>query len=231
MIKEQPATNATADEVSYASNSSSEHQRGSPHDSPKINAVVPLENFEGGEELSRVESPIIIRDFGTPPASLKSSLKKSSTLPPPRIFIQRASDATESSTHSPTPAASEPDKQFRGPDPSEESDRTSEQSQGADPLASCIAIPPDIMSNLSHDTEDSGKRKVKKRKLVVRKSRNILMRKHFLQMCLGRELAAHTKEALRLLAKGEPVKEESAVIEEDTNITEGSTNNISRQER
>lgn len=162
-----------------------------------------------------MDSPVIIRDFGTP--SLKedtASLKQASTPPPPRIFVQRASDATGRSTPFPMPAAAGSEEQPCEPYPSEESERSSGQSHGADPLASRIAIPPEITSNLSHDTEDPEKPKVKKRKLVVRKSRNVMMRKHFLQVMLGRQLAEHTKPALRLLAHGEALEVEIAAAGE-----------------
>ena len=201
----------------------------SVHTSPETKAGAPSKTVEGGEELSRVQSPVIVRDFGSPLASSKASLKKPSTLPPPRIFIQRASDASEPGTTCPPSAPSEPDKQLRDPYQAEDSDQASELSQDGDPLASRITIPPETASNLSHDIEDSQKRKVKKRKLVVRKSRNLLMRKHFLQMCLGRELAAQTKPALRRLAKGEPVAEETDVASERhvvSHSSDGSTENL-----
>jgi len=199
----------------------------SQHDSPKTEAVVPPDIIQIGGELSRMDSPVVVRDFGTPPLKEDTaSLKQASTLPPPRIFIQRASDETDRSTPFPMPAASGSDEQPRGPYPLEESDRSSGESRGADPLASRIAIPPEITSNLSHDTEDPEKPKVKRRKLVLRKSRNLMMRKHFLQLFLGRQLAEHTKPALRLLAHGEPLKVELAVAGERNpmlHMSEGST--------
>ena len=148
-----------------------------------------------------------MRDFGTSPSKDgTASVTKVTNLPPPRIFIQRASDATDCGTPFSTPAATDPDKQLNGPDLPEESDRSSRSSQGADPVASRVAIPPEVTSNLSHGTEDLEKPKVKKRKIMLRKSRNAVMRKHFLQLCLGRQLAEHTKPALRLLAHGESVE-------------------------
>lgn len=179
-----------------------------------------------------MDSPVIVRDFGTPPLKEDTaSLKNASTLPPPRIFIQRASDATDCSTSFPMPAALGSEEQPRGPHPSEESNRSSEESDGADPLASRIAIPPEITSNLSHDIEDPGKPKVKRRKLVLRKSRNVMMREHFLQLVLGRQLAAHTKPALRLLAHGEPLKVELAAAggrNPMLHMSEGSTLSLPR---
>lgn len=47
-----------------------------------------------------------------------------------------------------------------------------------------------------------GVSKVKKRNLAIRKTRNIVARKTFLAMLLGRQLAGPTKQALRLRAKG-----------------------------
>lgn len=47
-----------------------------------------------------------------------------------------------------------------------------------------------------------GVSKVKKRNLAIRKTRNIVARKTFLAMLLGRQLVGPTKQALRLRAKG-----------------------------
>ena len=188
---------------------------------------MPQETIQIGEELSKIDSPIIVRDFGTP--SLKddtASLKKVPMLPTPRIVIQRASDATDSSTLYNSPAAADSDKQLRGPYPSEESDESSRRSLGADPLASRIAIPPERTPSQSHDTEDPPKAKVKKRKLAVRKSRNLVMRKHLLQLCLGRQLAEHAKPALRLLANGKDLNVKLALTGERDpmlHMSEGST--------
>ena len=192
---------------------------------------MPPETIKIGEELLRIDSPIVVRDFGTPPLNDDTaSLKKVPMLPPPRIVIQRASDATDISLPCPSPAAADPESQRRGPYPSEESDISSGRLQGADPLASRIAIPPEIADNLSHDTEDPGKPKVKKRKLALRKSRNVVMRKHLLQLCLGRQLAEHAKPALRLLASGENLNVKLGVAGEREpmlHMSEGSTLDLS----
>ena len=55
-------------------------------------------------------------------------------------------------------------------------------------------------------------RRVRKRSKALRKTRNIAARKTILQALLGRQLAEPTKQALRLLAKGEPVDIESLVV-------------------
>ena len=206
MTEEPSATESTVNESPHVPGEFSEYQEVSLPHSPKTGVVMPSKTVQIGEELTKIESPVIVRDFGTPPLKGDTTpSRKFPMLPPPRIVIQRASDATESSTPYPSPGAMDPDKQLHGPHPSEESDRSSGRSQGADPLASRIAIPPEISDNLSHDAKKSEKAKVNKKKLVVRKSRNIVMRKHFLQLCLGRQLAEHAKPALRLLANGENV--------------------------
>ena len=48
--------------------------------------------------------------------------------------------------------------------------------------------------------------KVKKRRLVLRKARNLAARRIVLKATLGRELAVPIKEALRRLAKGDCVR-------------------------
>ncbi|KAL2048428.1 hypothetical protein N7G274_000339 [Stereocaulon virgatum] len=55
-------------------------------------------------------------------------------------------------------------------------------------------------------------RRVRKRSKALRKTRNIAARKPILKALLGRQLAEPTKQALRLLAKGEPVSIESLVV-------------------
>ncbi len=173
-----------------------------------------------------------MRDFGTTPLKDDTvSLKKFPTLPPPRIVIQRASNATDFSNPYPSPPALDSDKQLHEPSPSEESDRSSGGPQGADSMASRTAIIPELTSNISHDIEDPEKPKVKRRKLVVRKARNLVMRKHFLQLFLGKELAEHAKPALRLLAQGEPVPVNLAVAGERDpmlHMSESSTLDLSR---
>ena len=53
---------------------------------------------------------------------------------------------------------------------------------------------------------------IKKRSKAVRKTRNLAARKTILKVLLGSELAGPTKQALRLLAKGEKVDIENLVV-------------------
>ncbi len=231
MAEEPSVAHSAAVKTPHISDEFSGHRNESPQDSRKTKAVIPPETIQAGDELSRIDSPVRVRDFGTPPLKDDTaSLKTISTLPPPRIFIQRASD----DRNTPFPTAMGPDSEMQLHETSEDSDRSSGEPNGADPLASRIAIPPEITSNLYHDTEDPKEPKVKRRKLVVRKARNLVMRKHFLQFCLGRQLAAHTKPALRRLAHGEPMEEELAAAGDSdsiSRISEGSTLTLLRHER
>ena len=213
---EQPsASQSTVNESSRVSAESPEHKVESPDATPETEPMIPPEFIPIGEALSRIDSPVIVRDFGTP--TLKddtASLKNFPTLPPPRIVVQRASNATDFSTPYSSPPALDSNKQLHEPSPSEESDRSSGEQLGADSMASRTAIIPELTSTESHEIEDPKQPEVKRRKLVIRKCRNLVMRKHFLQLFLGKELAEHAKPALRLLAQGELVTINLAVAGE-----------------
>lgn len=78
-------------------------------------------------------------------------------------------------------------------------------SQGAaSPEASSTGLHSPVLPQEAEDGEEPKMPKIKRRKLYLRKARNVAARKVILNVALGRELALDTKPALRRLAHGEP---------------------------
>ncbi|MCJ1228340.1 Activating transcription factor 7-interacting protein 1 [Toensbergia leucococca] len=137
------------------------------------------------------------------------------TLPPPHIVVQRATDESGNGVEEPgAPNIIDELRAKRTPTaPASPVPRFLEDIATVDSTATKRRLsnenatnPSDtaIMPRLSNEAESTPSMpKLKRRKLYLRKARNMAMRKTMLEIMLGRQLAGETKPALRKLAKGE----------------------------
>lgn len=71
-------------------------------------------------------------------------------------------------------------------------------------VPSVSAIPSEVIPEIAENLDEPETPKLRKRKLYLRKMRNIALQKPILNAALGRQLATETKRVLELLARGEP---------------------------
>ena len=138
-----------------------------------------------------------------PEAENPSPFLENRKLPVPKIFVERASDATDIDIPWTAPSLPKVEekrhygKLEQGPI-GVLSSRVSSTPKGVGGLHS------PILPQIAENVEEPESPKIRKRNLYVRKARNIAARKVILKLALGRQLAEETKPALRRLAHGEP---------------------------
>lgn len=145
-------------------------------------------------ELKRSETKAVdIMDRVSVPPSINSRRgskpAKKVTLPPPKIFVQSPSDATpfddELAEPHPTPAGYLPNDEYR--------------------ITSRNGSIVSVQHTVNSAAEKLGSPRVKKRKLYLRKARNLAARRVFLNAALGKKMGGRTKDKLQRLARGEEV--------------------------
>jgi len=145
-------------------------------------------------ELKRSETKAVdIMDRISVPPSINSRRgskpAKKVTLPPPKIFVQSPSDATplddELAEPHPTPAGHLYNDEYR--------------------ITSRNGSIVSVQHTVNSAAEKLGSSPVKKRKLYLRKARNLAARRVFLNAALGRKIGGLTKDRLQRLARGEEV--------------------------
>ena len=148
---------------------------------------------EPAEVIKRVSIPdnLVPRQ---PSVSTRKSSKaaKKVTLPPPKIFVQSPSDVTDQDITEPhpTPAAQLlPNDEYR--------------------IISRHGSIVSVQHTVNSAAEKLKRPRIRRRKLYIRKARNLAARPVFLNAALGRRVGRQTKERLRRLAKGEDVQSTS----------------------
>jgi len=145
-------------------------------------------------ELKRSETKAVdIMDRISVPPSINSRRgskpAKKVTLPPPKIFVLSPSDATplddELAEPHPTPAGHLHNDEYR--------------------ITSRNGSIVSVQHTVNSAAEKLGSSPVKKRKLYLRKARNLAARRVFLNAALGRKMGGRTKDRLQRLARGEEV--------------------------
>ncbi|MCJ1468251.1 hypothetical protein MMC07_006879 [Pseudocyphellaria aurata] len=133
---------------------------------------------------------------------------ESPKLPVPKIFIERVSDAPESDMAWPSsrPQTIE-EKRQEGKLRQALTGALSAGASGSKTHSAGLHSP--ILPQIAEDVEEPKTPKIKRRRLYLRKARNVAARKTILKATLGRELAQDTKPALRRLAHGEPYNSNS----------------------
>ena len=144
-----------------------------------VEEASPFEIPSQVEETSAVEVLPPVEELPPSPAPAPMT-----SLPPPKITLQRATEDTEPTEAVPAAIMAEILNELPSTSPVDDANVLSDPLEGA----SAPVLPP-----------------LKRRKLYLRKARNIAMRKTVLKAVLGRQLAAQTKPALRMLAHGERV--------------------------
>lgn len=160
------------------------------------NLDVATEEIETPKEQPEPATPNVL-------VEIPQTTGKGQKLPIPKIFVERASDTAEvqdswSATKLPTI-----DKERKGTGSAQVSARV--QSQGGSiqvyPPVSALRGPG--LPQIPENAEVPEQPKPLKRKLYLRKARNLAARNTLLKAALGRQLAGVTKPALRRLANGE----------------------------
>jgi len=145
-------------------------------------------------ELKRSETkPVDLMERISVPPSINarrgSKPAKKVTLPPPQIFVQSPSDATplddELAEPHPTPAGHLHNDEYR--------------------ITSRNGSVVSIQHTVNSAAEKLGSSRLKKRKLYLRKARNLAARRVFLNAALGRKMGGRTKDRLQRLARGEEI--------------------------
>lgn len=92
-------------------------------------------------------------------------------------------------------------------------------------VPSVSAIPSEVIPEIAENLDEPETPKLRKRKLYLRKMRNIALQKPILNAALGRQLATETKRVLELLARGEPYGLSSEVpdVADPVDATPGAT--------
>ncbi|MCJ1344577.1 hypothetical protein MMC31_002780 [Peltigera leucophlebia] len=149
-----------------------------PLDDTADEAVVPGPLGAANKEtVNAVNSDATAKDDG--PAGLGPKAQKP---PVPKILIEAASDATDDD-----------------PPPDIPHIQTVPRA-----VPSVSALPPGVIPAIAENADEPETPKLRKRKLYIRKMRNIALQKPILDAALGRQLGSETKRILELLAKGEP---------------------------
>lgn len=131
--------------------------------------------------------------------SKRVSLAASATLPPPKIMILRA---TEDDGVSGEPLARYPAQSGFG----------STHSASAKPSNRLVYYPKsntestDHLPKMTRNHQNPSAQRIRKRKLIVRKTRRALLRGPVLKALLGRELASQTQPVLKMMATGGDVE-------------------------
>ena len=117
------------------------------------------------------------------------------SLPPPKIFIQSPSSASEVPEPTPTPAAALPVSEYKN------------KSRSGTVVS--------VERTVNGASDKLSKKPVRKRSLYLRKVRNIAARKVVLNATLGRQMGERTKKRLRQLAKGEKLAKSQIPAQEN----------------
>ncbi|MCJ1299146.1 hypothetical protein MMC08_001937 [Hypocenomyce scalaris] len=143
-----------------------------------VEEASPFEIPSQVKEISVAEISPLVEEFPPPLAPAPMTF-----LPPPKITIQRATEDIEPTEALPAATMAEILNELPSTSlPVDDANVLSDPLEGA----SAPVLPP-----------------LRRRKLYLRKVRNLAMRKTVLKAVLGRQLAAQTKPALRMLAHGE----------------------------
>ena len=142
-----------------------------------------------GSGSSKPEPLGVVKRMSTMPPSINdrrsSKSPKKVTLPPPKIFVQSPSEVTQDERADPNPT---PAEQLH-----EDEYRTNSRNGSVVSVQRTVASAAERLSTAP----------MKKRKLYLRKARNLAARSIFLNATLGRKIGKQTKLKLRRLAKGE----------------------------
>lgn len=178
------------------------------------NEFIPIERVSPVEKEGTIESPPYtehpfagaVRSPGEKVAQAQSAIPMTS-LPPPRITFQRATEDTEPREVS-RMVTEEMEPREAVPTALEDMEPREEYPTFtvAGTLNECPSTS-HLTDNVLPDPLEGASAPVlpplKRRKLYLRKARNLVMRKTLLKAMLGRQLAGQTKPALRTLAHGE----------------------------
>lgn len=188
--------------------------------------LTPIEGFSPIESSSTIETPSYIKepfavDIRSPAeeAAEPPSAIPMTSLPPPRITFQRATEDIE--PREAIPAATTADILNELPSTSHPADVISADVTSADDTPADIT-PADVTHVIPDPLEGESEPclpSVKRRKLYLRKARNLAMRKTLLKAILGRQLADRTKPALERLAHGERVTPENSSVLIPTDVS------------
>ena len=126
------------------------------------------------------------------------TFEANSPLPPPRITVQHPSEASEINGATAKTAVLRSTTEERRM--SHQQAREAVGREIAEEIARVSPRPTEIQ-----DMNTARTLKPKKSAIALRKTRNACVRRTFLKMVLGRELAGPAKEALRKQARGEPI--------------------------
>lgn len=133
------------------------------------------------ETVNAANSHATAKDDG--PAGLGQKAQKP---PVPKILIEAASDATED-------------------DPPPEIPPIKTVPRAVPSLSTSVSnLPPGVIPAIAENVDVPETPKLRKRKLYLRKMRNVALQKPVLDAALGRQLGSETKRILERLAKGEP---------------------------
>lgn len=165
--------------------------------------VLPIEGIQPVEKAWAIETPPHIEDpfagdvespveeAAQPPSAIPMT-----SLPPPRITFQRATEDVEPREAIQLAAEDmEPGEAF----PTATMAETLNEPPSTSYPAHVTNVLPDPLEGAAAPVLPP----LKKRKLYLRKARNLAVRKTVLKAMLGRQLADQTKQALRVLAHGE----------------------------
>lgn len=153
----------------------------------------PLQETDIAKEPPELDTPVVLAETPRSPA-------EGQKLPVPKIFIERASDAPDidppwSMPRLPTIEEKRQEGKLR---------KALAGALSPGPKAPSTGSHSPVLPQIAEDMEEPKTPKIKRRKLYLRKARNVAARKVILNVALGRELAHETKPALRRLAQGEP---------------------------
>lgn len=180
------------------------------------NELVPIQRVSPSERGGTVESPPYIEHpfVGAVRSPVEEVAQPQSaiplkSLPPPRITFQRATEDVEPRevsrmvTEDMEPREAVPtaleDMEPREEHPTSTVAETLNELPSTSHVTDVTKVLPDPLEGASAPVLPP----VKRRKLYLRKARNLAMRKTVLKVMLGRQLAGQTKPALRMLAHGE----------------------------
>ena len=167
--------------------------------SPNIKVDQEMESRPKGSQGSNPEPAGVIRRASTMPISMNarksSEAAKTVTLPPPKIFVQSPSEFTQDEPIGPHPTPAEPahNDEYR--------------------ITSRNGSVVSVQHTVRSAAEKLGPARTGKRRLYLRKVRNLAARKVFLNATLGRKMGSQTKDRLRRLARGEEVPSPSISTE------------------
>ena len=150
------------------------------------------------EDVPELEKMRTVIEIPSTPTTAKG-------LPIPKIYVQNPSDATEPDVASPNRKHSDSSRKSSMSVPRTLHSATQSPERRRSTLAGRLPAFVDSVAAKDQGTNGGHKTPVRKRKLYLRKARNVAARRVILDITLGRELAKQTKPALRRLAKGEHV--------------------------